>query len=170
VARGTTRFILTRCDRLSWALGKLLGHAALLAGGLLAGAAVTLIVGFAQDRFDATSALWLLRAALRAWTYGVAYLGLFAGIALLVRAPAPARAFSVLLLFGLWIVHGLVRSDWLGRVIPGIEHAAWLFPAEYKLLLWSPNWLVSSFASLGLIGIGAAGFTLGYFAFRRSDA
>ena len=35
LARGTTRFVLTRCDRLSWALGKLLGHAALLAAGLL---------------------------------------------------------------------------------------------------------------------------------------
>lgn len=170
VARGTTRFVLTRCDRLSWALGKLLGHAALLAGGLLAGAAVTLIVGFAQGRFDATSALWLLRAALRAWTYGLAYLGLFAGIALVVRAPAPARVFSVLLLFGLWVVHGLVHSEWLARIVPGVGHAGWLFPAEYKLLLWSPSWLVSSFASAGLIAIGAAGFALGHLSFRRSDA
>lgn len=170
VSRGATRFILTRCDRLSWALGKLLGHAALLAAGLLAGALVTMAVGFAQGRFDAVSALWLLRASLRAWTYGFAYLGLFAGIALLLRAPGPARAFSVLLLFGLWMARGLVRSDWLGRMIPGVEHVAWLFPAEYEQLLWSPNWLVSWSASLALVAIGALGFALGQLAFRRSDA
>lgn len=170
VSRGVTRFVLTRCDRFSWALGKLVGHAALLAAGLLAGALVTMAVGWAQGRFDAVSALWLLRAALRAWTYGLAYLGLFAGIALSLRAPGPARAFSVLLLFGLWIARSIVRSEWLGRAIPGIEHIAWLFPAEYEKLLWSPNWLVSWSASIALIAIGAAGFALGQWAFRRSDA
>lgn len=170
MARGATRFVLTRCDRLSWALGKLLGHAALLAAGLLSGAAVTLVVGFAQQRFDVSSAVWLLRAAFRAWAYGFAYLGLFAGLSLVVRAPGAARAFSVLLLFGLWIVHGVVQSEWLASIIPGVGYVAWLFPAQYKILLWSPNWLMSALAALALVSIGGAGFALGHVIFRRGDA
>src|SRR5690606_37752457 len=43
--RGTARFTLFRCNRPTWALGKLLGHAALLGLGLLIGALVAGCMG-----------------------------------------------------------------------------------------------------------------------------
>ena len=170
LARGATRFVLTRCDRLSWALGKLAGHAALLAGGLLAGALVTAAVASGQGRLDLGNLVWLIRAAFRAWVYGIAYLGMFAGLSLVVRAPARARALSVVLLFGLWVGHSLTQADWLSARLPGAQHLGWLFPAQYKLMLWSPSWFDSLPALLALLGIGGAAFALGHLAFRRGDA
>lgn len=169
-ARGVTRFVLTRCDRLSWALGKLAGHAVLLALGLSAGAAVTLAVGLGQGHFDGTSAMWLARAALRAWFYGLAWLGMFSGLALVVKTPAAARGFSVLLWFALALAHGLAESEWLTGAVPQLRHLVWLLPAQYKPLLWSPGWLESSAACLALSAIAAGGFALGHGVFRRGDA
>lgn len=170
IARGATRFVLTRCDRLSWGLGKLLGHAALLATGLFTGALVTAAVATGQGRFDVGSLFWLLRAASRAWVYGFAYLGIFSAIALIVRAPARARALSVLVLFGLWLGHGLAQSAWLNARLPFIELLAWLFPGHYDLLLWSPSWATSVPAIAALLAIGAGAFALGHRVFARGDA
>src|SRR4051812_40336801 len=58
IASGATRFVLTRCDRLSWSLGKLLGHATLLAVGLLVGALATGAVAQYAGGIDAGSAFW----------------------------------------------------------------------------------------------------------------
>lgn len=170
LARGSVRFVLTRCDRLTWALGKLLGHAALLGLGLFTGAAVTLGVGLGQHHFDLVSALWLMRAALRAWVYGLAYLGIFAGVALIVRRPAASRAFSILLWFGLVVAHGLTQSEWLLEAVPGAWYASWVFPAQYETFLWSPSPIVATAASLALLTIASGGFALGYLSFRRGDA
>lgn len=170
LARGATRFVLTRCDRLSWALGKMLGHAALLGTGLFTGALVTAAVATGQGRFDIGSLLWLLRAAFRAWVYGFAYLGIFAAIALCVRAPARARALSVLALFGLWLGHGLSQSEALAQRLPGLPLLSWLFPGHYQAFLWSPSWLTSSSAMLALLMIGAGAFALGHAVFARGDA
>jgi ABC-type transport system involved in multi-copper enzyme maturation permease subunit len=170
LARGATRFVLTRCDRLSWALGKMLGHAALLATGLFTGALVTAAVATGQGRFDAGSLFWLLRAAFRAWVYGFAYLGIFTAVALLVRAPARARAMSVLVLFGLWLGHGLAGSAWLNARLPFVDLLVWIFPGHYDLLLWSPSWLTSLPAMFALLSIGGAAFALGHTVFARGDA
>jgi ABC-type transport system involved in multi-copper enzyme maturation permease subunit len=168
--RGSTRFVLTRCDRLTWALGKTLAHAALLALGLLVSALATAAVGLWLGRFDLLSVLWIGRAVFRALIYGLAYLGIFTGISLAVRAPGPAVVACVGTLFGLWFVHGLTRWTWLGRELPGLSALAWLFPAEYQELLWSPSWLVSGAAALALAGIGALAFASGHWLFRRADA
>lgn len=170
LARGATRFVLTRCDRLSWALGKMLGHAALLATGLFAGALATALVAYGQGRFDLGSLFWLLRAALRAWVYGFAYLGIFSAVSLVIRAPARARALSVLVLFGLWLGRALSQSDWLVRSFPGVGLLAWVFPAQYELLLWSPSWLTSLPAAFALLLIGSCAFALGHLVFARGDA
>jgi disulfide bond formation protein DsbB len=170
IGRGATRFVLTRCDRLSWALGKALGQAALLALGLSVGALVTAAVGLWQSRFDPTTLLWLGRASFRALVYGLAYLGIFVGLALAVRSPARARAACVLALFGLWLGHTLCRAQWVSERMPLASALCWLFPGEYQGLLWSPSWLVSSAAALALLGLGALAFVGGYASFRRSDA
>lgn len=170
LAQGATRFVLTRCGRASWALGKLLGHALLLGVGLLVGAVVTAGVAYLQARLDGPSLLWLLRAAFRAWIYGMAYLGIFSGLSLLGRGPARAWALSVFAMFSLWLGHALSQAEWLPERAPGAQYLAWLFPAQYQLRLWSPDWLTSLFAMSALLGIGAAAFALGLLGFRRRDA
>ncbi len=170
IGRGATRFLLTRCDRLSWSLGKLAGHGALLGMGLLVGALVTAAVGYGQSKLDLGSLFWLVRAAFRAWVYGLAYLGIFAGLSLLVRAPARARALSVFTLFALWIGHTLSQSDGLAERLPGLQYLRWLFPAQYKLSLWSPNYAESLAAMLALFLIASSAFAFGHSRFKRADA
>jgi len=168
--RGATRFVLTRCDRLTWALGKTLAQACLLLLGLVVSALTTAAVGLWLARFDATTLFWLGRAAVRALMYGLAYLGIFTGLSLTLRVPGPAVAGSVATLFGLWLGHGLTRWSWLARELPPLRAAAWLFPGQYQELLWSPSWLVSGAAALALLGMGALAFAGGHWLFRRADA
>lgn len=168
--RGSTRFVLTRCDRLTWALGKTLAHGVLLGVGLGVSALTTAAVGLWLGRFDALSVFWLGRAALRALMYGLAYLGIFSGVSLAVRAPGPALVSCVVAMFGLWFAHGLTRWAWLGQQLPGLRFLGWLFPAQYQELLWSPSWLVSGLAALALLAIGSAALAGGQWSFRRADA
>jgi hypothetical protein len=170
LSRGAPRFVLTRCDRLTWALGKTLAHAALLLLGLVVSALATAGIGVWLGRFDAASVFWLARAAFRASIYGLAYLGIFTGVTLAVRAPMPALVGCVLALFGLGFGHALSRWEWLDQRVPGLRATAWLFPGEYRQLLWSPSWLVSGAAALALLSIGALAFAGGHWLFRRADA
>ncbi|HWO09332.1 MAG TPA: ABC transporter permease subunit [Polyangiaceae bacterium] len=170
IASGGSRFVLTRVDRLSWSLGKLAGHALLLLVGLLVGALATALVAQLGRGIDMGSVLWLVRASLRAWVYGLAYLGIFSCVALLVRAPSGARAVSVALLFLLWIMRSVCKSSLVAARFPLLGQLVWLFPAEHELGLWSPRWLESLAASGALLGIGAGAFGLGYARFRRGDA
>lgn len=170
VASGSTRFVLVRCDRLSWSLGKLVGHALLLALGLVVGAFATAVVAHYTTGFDLESGFWLLRAAFRAWVYGLAYLGIFSGIALLTRAPARARAASVAMLFWLWVGHTVCESSLVAARVPFLSHLVWFFPSQYELLLWSPSAFDSIPATLALMAIAGSAFALGYARFRRADA
>jgi len=170
IATGGTRFVLTRIDRLSWALGKLAGHAALLLVGLFVGALATAVVAWLGAGIDAASAVWLARASFRAWVYGVAYLGIFSCVALVVRSPSRTRSFSVALLFLLWIGRALCGSSLVAAQVPWITHLVWVFPAQYELALWSPRWLESLAAMGALLTIAAGAFALGYASFRRGDA
>lgn len=169
ISTGGTRFVLTRVDRLSWALGKVAGHAALLLVGLLVGAFATAIVAWSGAGIDATSAAWLGLVALRAWVYGVAYLGLFSLVGLVVRSPSRVRSFSVGLLFLLWVGRALCSSPLVTARVPLLAHLVWVFPAQYELALWSPRWLESLAATGALFAIAASAFALGYVSFRRGD-
>jgi hypothetical protein len=171
VATGATRFVLTRCDRLSWALGKALGHVALLALGLVTGAAATLAVSvWVRGTFDPTSALDLLRTSCWAWLYGTCFVGVFSGVSLIARAPSRARTLGLVVLFGLWLGHKLCLMQSLGQSAPGVAALAWLFPAQYEPLLWSPEPARFLVAALGLLAIGGGWFLLGHWLFQRRDA
>jgi ABC-type transport system involved in multi-copper enzyme maturation permease subunit len=169
-SRGTTRFLLTRCERLTWALGKTLAHAALLALGLTLSALATAAVGFWQGHLSPASVPWLARAAGRALVYGLAHLGIFSGIALALPSPSSARAASVLVLMGCWLGHTLSQARWVVALLPGVQALGWIFPGHYQPLLWSPQWLVSGAAALALLGLGALGFAGGHLRFRGADA
>lgn len=170
IASGATRFVLTRSDRLTWSLGKLLGHAVLLALGLLVGALATGLVAFFRGGIPASSVVWLLRAAFRAWVFGLAYLGIFSGVSLWARHPARARALSVVLLFVLWVGHALCESSFFIAQFPPLQYLAWLFPAQYETLLWSPSWSTSLPAMFALLAIASAAFASGQLRFQRGDA
>ena len=169
IASGGTRFVLTRVDRLSWALGKLAGHALLLLIGLFVGASAAALVAWSGAGIDVTSAVWLGRVSLRAWVYGLAYLGLFSFVALVVRSPSRVRSFSVALLFLLWIGRALCSSPLVTAQVPLLAHLVWVFPGQYELALWSPRWLESLAATGALLAIAGVAFTLGYASFRRGD-
>jgi hypothetical protein len=170
LASGAARFVLTRCDRLAWSLGKLLGHATLLAVGLLVGVLATALVAVLRAGIDPGSVFWLLRAAFRAWVYGLAYLGIFSAISLSVRIPSRARALSLAALFALGVGHSICDSRYWTSRVPALAFGVWLFPARYELALWSPSWLSSLPAMLALTSIAVAAFAGGYGLFRRSDA
>jgi ABC-type transport system involved in multi-copper enzyme maturation permease subunit len=170
VASGAARFVLTRCDRLTWALGKWVGHAILLGVGLVLGALATALVAGLYGGIDAASVIWLLRASFRAWIYGLSYLGLFSAVALCVRAPSRARSLSIALLFALWIGHSICEGGYFVERLPALGYLVWVFPARYELALWSPSWLSSLPAMLALLAIGLGAFALGHAVFRRADA
>jgi ABC-2 family transporter protein len=171
VSSGAVRFVLFRCDRLAWALGKTAGQAALMAGGLLLSALVASAVGtWSLGTFDAERLLWLLRTAFRAWVFGVAYLGLFCGVSMISSTSARARALGGLLWTVVSIGHAVLTSDWLPDYLGPARHLAWLAPSHHQSGLWSASWS-TYLTSVGcLLALASLGFAGGYNSFRRRDA
>lgn len=171
LAAGTARFTLFRCDRLTWALGKLVGHEIVLAAGLACGAILAGVVGAWHERsFDPTTWLWLLRTSFRAWIYGTAYLGIFSGLSLVARSAMGARVMGLFALIGLGIGHALLASDYVKARIPLLSHLSVVFPAAHRQALWSAEWGSYLLSIVALLAIGALGFGAGYRAFEQRDA
>ena len=168
---GAVRFILPRCDRRAWTLGKALGQALLLATGLGVGALVAGLVGQAEaSHFGASGWLWLGIMSLRTWFYGMAYLGLFLGLSQLVRSALGARALALLFLIGCALGHSILSAPFVQEHLPFAAWLGWLFPANYKAALWSPSLPEQVGAAVALLAIGAVGFALGQAVFQRKDA
>jgi hypothetical protein len=171
VSSGAVRFVLFRCDRLAWALGKVLGQAALMGTGLLLSAVVASAVGtWHEGAFDPGRLLWLLRTSLHAWFFGLAYLGLFCGVSMISSTPARARALAGLLWTVVSITHAVLTSSWLPDYLQPARHLAWLAPSHHQAGLWSASWS-AYLTSVGcLLLLAAAGFAAGFNSFRRRDA
>lgn len=168
---GTARFSLVRCNRPTWALGKLAGHALLLGFGLLVGALVAGLVGAVyQPEFEARTWGALLLASLRAWIYGISYLGLFSGVSLIAGAPLRARALSLFVLVGCGVGHLVASSDWLSKKAEILSLLKWFFPGQYESGLWVAEPLPYLASVTALVALGAAGFSLGTLSFMRRDA
>ena len=160
-----------RCDRLTWAAGKLAGQEALLGCGLLVGALVAGLVGqLADPTFEATTWIWLVRTSFRAWIYGSAYLGIFLGLSQVSRSALGAFALGLFALIGITVARSILTSDFANARIPLLRYLALLFPAEHSDRLWSPHWGAYLSAALALFGIGALGFGAGHAVFRGRDA
>ncbi len=171
VSSGAARYILFRCDRLSWTLGKAAGQALLLGGGLIVAVLASAAAGaWIDESFEFSRLGWLFRAAFQSWLYGLAYLGIFMGISMLSKTPLRARAGAVLAWFVMAIGHSLVTAAWLNDKLPGLEIAGWLFPAQHKLGLWSGNPGVYLGAVSMLLVLAGAGFFIGYRLFESRDA
>ncbi len=171
VASGATRFVLFRCDRLSWTLGKTLGQALLLAGGLgLAAIAAALAGLWVDGTFDVTRLLWLVRTAFRAWVYGLAYLGIFSAVSMMSKTPMLARATALFVWIGFGIAHGIFASDWLNAQLGVAQYMAWLLPAQHQTGLWSGSVGVYSISLAMLVVIAFGSFGIGYRVFESRDA
>lgn len=170
LSSGAARFALFRCDRLTWALGKVAGQVLLLATGLAVGALTAGLVGLAVDEaFEQKTWLWLFRTSFRAWLYGIAYLGLFCGISLISRSPLRARALALFAWIGIGITHSLVTSDFINDRVP-VRPLGYLFPAAHRQALWSPDWNTYLIAAAALVTFGAVCFAAGHAVFARRDA
>lgn len=170
LSSGAARYALFRCDRLTWALGKLLGQELLLAAGLAVGALTAGLVGaLVDDAFEQQTWIWLLRTSFRAWLYGSAYLGLFCGLSLVSRSPLRARALALFAWIGIGIIHGLVTSDAINEKVP-VKALAYAFPAAHREALWSPEWGTYLPAAAALLAFGAVCFLAGHAIFTRRDA
>lgn len=170
LSSGAARYALFRCDRLTWALGKLAGQELLLGVGLLIGALTAGLVGFAvDDAFEQKTWLWLLVASGRAWLYGSAYLGLFCGISLISRSPLVARALALFAWIGIGILHTVVTSETVNEKVP-VKALGYAFPAAHKESLWSLEWGTALPAAAALLAFGAVCFAAGHAVFKRRDA
>ncbi len=170
---GSCRFALTRTDRASWAVGKLVGQSALLALGISVGAVGVWAVGLARlSSFDAVgTALWLLRLSARAWVHGFAWLGLCLGISQLTRSVHWARGLSLIVFIGGVVLGNLLQSPLADAYIPVIGPTlATLYPGSHRLDLWRPDLFDRLPAIVFLLSFGGASFTLGHQAFARRDA
>ncbi len=171
VSTGATRFVLFRCDRLSWALGKTAGQALLLASGLALAAIAAGIAGIWVDgTFDVGRWVWLFRTAFRAWAYGFAYLGIFSAVSMMSKTPMLARATALFVWIGFGIAHGIFTSEWLNSKVAFAQYIAWLLPGQHETGLWSGSLgvYVTSVSMLFLIATGS--FFGGYRLFEGRDA
>lgn len=173
VATGSSRFSLFRTERISWAVGKLGGQAALMLVGVLGGALGTWIIGslFLSGFAVADSAAWLVRLSLRAWWNGLPYLGLALGVSLATRTPNGARALALFGLIALGVGDSLLAA---GRVLKYAPVAAptlrLLFPGGYTLEHWRPDLLERAPALLMQLALMVVFFAVGFARFDRRDA
>jgi ABC-type transport system involved in multi-copper enzyme maturation permease subunit len=171
IGQGSARFALVRADRASWAVGKLLGQAGLVAVGIFAGALAAWVMGllFLQGFAPADSAFWLARLGTRAWIYSLPFLGLSLGLSQVVRSANAARGAALV---------GLVAIGLLGEGIEELEEVApalggtlmQILPRAHSLDLWRPDFLDRLPAMVMLLAIGTLWFAAGHAIFRRRDA
>ncbi len=173
VASGSVRFALFRTDRAAWALGKLLGQAALLALGVTLGALAAWITGWIRLSSFAPldTALWLARYAATSYAFAFAHLGLALGVSQLTRSVPWSRALGLLALAFVFAAHGWLSRDAVHEAAPVLAGSLRMFfPAAHRLDLWrlEASAVLSSIAIL--VALGVSYFALGHLRFARRDA
>jgi hypothetical protein len=170
---GAARFALVRTDRLTWAVGKLLGQTVLMIVSLALGALASLLVGFFRmAHFDfARTFSWLLLNSLSAAIYAFAYVGLALGLSQLTRSAYTARALGLMFLALFGIMRALLTSDWAEETVPVLAQSLVLiFPRTYQLDLWSGALDKQAPAVVMLLALGVTYFSAGYAYRRTKDA
>jgi len=173
VASGSVRYALFRTDRTAWAVGKLLGQAALLAVGLGLGAIGAWVTGYVQLASFAPvdSALWLARYAATAFLFAFAHLGLVLGVSQLTRSVPWSRALGLLSLIVVFGVHGWLSRDSIHDAAPTlVDTLRQVFPAAHRIDLWRPGLTDVAPAALLLTCLGVTLFAIGHQRFLRRDA
>ncbi len=170
---GACRFALFRTDRLSWAVGKLLGQATLMGVGVLAGAFGVWVVGFGfMARFEALdTAWWLLRLGGRAWIHGFAWLGGVLAVSQLTRSTTRATGGALFLLIAVGTTGLVLQSPWAVEYAPVLSETLFqLLPRAHRLDLWRPTLAERLPGMVMLLALGVSWFALGHIRFARRDA
>ena len=173
LASGAVRFSLFRTDRISWALGKLIGQTSLMAVGVLVGALACWATGllWLDDMPVAATALWLLRISGRTIVYSFAYLGMVMCASQLTRTNARAGGLALLLTFFCSVAGSVLQAEPIASQAPALFGAlSKLFPGGHHLALWHPGLVESGTAMFGLVAIGLCFFALGFWRFSTRDA
>ncbi len=173
VASGSVRYALVRADRAAWALGKLVGQAAMLATGIALGGVAAFVTGWIElASFDATAtALYILRYAATAFFFAFAHLGLALGVSQLTRSIPWSRALGLIALATVYGGYGWLSRDRVRNAAPGlVDSLRELFPAAHRLDLWRPNAADFLPAVAILVAMGLAFFVGGHLVFARRDA
>lgn len=170
---GAARFSLVRCDRLSWAVGKLLGQSALMLTSLTLGSIATLLVGIFRMNGVAIwdTLLWLVMLSGRASVYGFAYVGLALGLSQLTKSVQVARALGLSVLALLGMLRAAFDSDWVLERAPVLAATLRVFlPRSHQLDLWRPELAERLPAMVMLVALGICYFALGHAYRKRKDA
>lgn len=148
------RFELVRTGRLELVLGRLLGHAVLLALGLLvADVCVWLVAMLAMvGNPPLAQATTLLALTPRLWVWCLPFLGLGTAVSLLTSNLNLARVGALAVSQTTWVLFAFAWSDndYLPDVMKDLLLPA--LPQGWVLGLWGPGpgWLVPAVALLGL--------------------
>jgi len=168
---GSVRFVLFRTSRLAWVAGKFGGQALQLLLAFAVSAVGAWGVGaIRMDSFAAgPTALALTLFALKAWVYGLAYLGLATAVSQMFASPNVASALSFGLLIAVGMIHGAATFVRAPAWRPVLELLDTLTPAGHRLDLWRPE-AAHLIPALVYLGVLAAGYVLaGHLVFRRRD-
>jgi ABC-type transport system involved in multi-copper enzyme maturation permease subunit len=168
---GSVRFVLFRTTRLAWVMGKFLGQALQLLLAFLLSALGAWVVGAVQmNSFEPLpTALALLGFALKAWVYGVAYLGLATAVSQMFASPNVASALSFGVLIAIGMLHGAATFVKSAAWRPILEVLDLLTPAGHRLDLWRPDPAHLVPALVYLLVLACAYLFVGQLVFRRRD-
>lgn len=168
---GSVRFILFRTTRLAWVAGKFCGQAAQLLLAFVISALGAWVVGaLRMNSFEPLpTALALLGFAIKAWIYGLAFLGLATAISQMFTSPNVASALSFGALIAVGMIHGAATFVKAAGWRPVLEFLDLLTPAGHRLDLWRPDLAHLIPALVFLVALSGAYLLAGYFVFRRRD-
>ncbi len=169
---GSARFVLFRCPRLTWVIGKTAGQAGQMLIALLLSACAAWVSAWLRLKaFDAGPTAWaMMLFAFKAWVYSLAFVGLAIGVSQIFSSPNVATAVGFITLFGMGVVHGIAahaRQPILKETAQTIEL---LLPGGHMMdAVWRfdlPHFISGCAFSIAL-GIFYLG--LGYMFFSRRD-
>ncbi len=168
---GAARFVLFRTTRLAWGLGRLLGQALqLLIAFLLSVPAAWLCGALQMDGFArGATLLAMLVFAIKAWVFGLCYLGIVSGLSLVCRGPGLATALGIGVLPVLSALFHASRhyaGDGWRRLF---DLTALLTPRAHYFDLLRPDLPHALSGAVFLILLGLGYFGLGYARFARKD-
>jgi len=168
---GSVRFMMFRTSRLSWCAGKYAGQALQLLVALLLSGVAAWITGWCRMAFfdPGANAAAIALFSLKAWIYGLAFLGLAMGVSQTIASPnvATAAGFVVMILFSVlsMLAEWVSRQPWQ-EILNALDL---LVPGGHKMDLWLPDAMHAGPAAVFLLALGAAYMLAGYARFSRRN-
>jgi len=171
IATGSVRYVIQRCSRAAWSLGKFTGQVGLVILGLtLSAITAWTTVRFRLNVMDtwATSRAFIIFAA-KAWIYSFTFVGLATGVSHLSRTANQATIFGFLAWFILSVINIAAKFN-AGEGIRMIWYLVEIvLPEGHRMNLWSLDPLSVICASSFVITLGLCYWSAGYMYFRNRD-